>query len=312
MTRDLLHLLRRASARDLLCLARELAALRPLPRTPEPTMAMDDRQQVRDYAGVGGAGHGMTAHYWLHALQAAHRLARCRRVVDLCCGPAVQLALVAELLPDCEFVGVDLSHEMLAMAERHARARGLANLRLVHADATRLPFPAGWADGVMSTVALHHLPDQAGLRACLAEGRRVAGAHAAWYVVDLLRPRSAANVPWLSRRDHPGAPAAFVADFEHSWRAAFSVADWAQAAAALPGCRLAVTRPAPLFAVLATAPGPVPAATARAAAAGIVSVKGQRYATGSQRANAYSIDWDGVRQVLFPSRGRAADPAATG
>ena len=272
MISDYLQLLRRTSPGDLRCMFRELTTWRPMPRLPEPTMAMEDQAQVRAYATVVNANNGMTANHRLHAMHAVHRLARCRRVVDLACGPGGMLAMMAELIPTCEFIGVDQSDEMLATAEAHLRERRLGNVRLIKADITRLPFPDRWADGVMSTVALHHLPDTAALHACLREAQRINAREPAWYVVDLLRPRCAANVYSLSRRDDPDAPPAFTADFEHSWRAAFSPAEWTHAASYLSGCRLLMTAPVPLFTVLASAPVPPPPGAAGIISAGIVAL----------------------------------------
>lgn len=257
MLADLIRVARRASAADLLCLMREVLTLRRMPRTCEPTMAMEDLEQTIAYSQVGTAGGGMTAHYWLHALLAVRALGICRRVVDLACGPAIQLGLVARLRPDCEFIGVDLSAEMLARAQANMRAMGVENVRFVQADVTRIPLPDGYADGLMSTVALHHLPGLATVQAALSEGWRIAGAQAACYVVDLLRPRSAANVAGLARRDHPGAPTAFIADFEHSWRAAFTYADWRVAFAGHPRASLRTTRPSRLFMIASTPDVPV-------------------------------------------------------
>lgn len=257
MLADTFHVARRASLADIVCLAREALAVRRMPRTTEPTMAMEDLEQTLAYSQVGNAGGGMTAHYWLHALLAVRSLGQCRRVIDLACGPAIQLGMVARLMPECEFIGVDLSQEMLARAKANMQAMGVRNVRFVHADVTRIPLPDHYADGLMSTVALHHLPDLACVQAAIAEGWRVAGPQAACYIVDLLRPRNAANVPFLSRRDHPGAPAAFIADFEHSWRAAFTLADWRSVFRTRPLVGLRVTRPATLFMIAATPMVPV-------------------------------------------------------
>lgn len=49
-------------------------------------------------------------------------------VVDLGCGPANQLGLVARLNPGVNIIGVDLSEEMLAMAERNLLQWGIANV----------------------------------------------------------------------------------------------------------------------------------------------------------------------------------------
>ena len=96
------------------------------------------------------------------------------RVLDLACGPATQLAQVAELNADMEFTGLDLSTEMLASAEQHIRDCGLTNIQLTEGDITKLPqFLDASFDAVICTMALHHLPTLEHLDSCFSEIARV-------------------------------------------------------------------------------------------------------------------------------------------
>lgn len=77
-------------------------------------------------------------------------------------GQSAGLGLIARLNPDVGFIGVDLSDEMVDMAERNLKALGIANVLLRHGDIADLnPFGAVSADAVMPTVLRHHLPDEA-------------------------------------------------------------------------------------------------------------------------------------------------------
>lgn len=133
-------------------------------RALEPDLIMEDAAQVgrlpRGRSGWRGKGSGLPVpcHPYLRWGQAG----RHRAGSGLWLGQPAGLGLIARLNPDVRFIGVDLSDEMLDMAERNLQALGIANVTLRHGDITDLnPFGAANADAVMSTVVLHHLPDEA-------------------------------------------------------------------------------------------------------------------------------------------------------
>jgi ubiquinone/menaquinone biosynthesis C-methylase UbiE len=77
-------------------------------------------------------------------------------VVELCCGAGEAYALVADRADYA--IGVDVSVQMLMRAQRrHPR------LRVVQADATRLPLQDAVADTVLIHGGIHHVPDRIGL-----------------------------------------------------------------------------------------------------------------------------------------------------
>jgi ubiquinone/menaquinone biosynthesis C-methylase UbiE len=89
------------------------------------------------------------------------------RVLELGCGPGYFSPALAAAVPDGELVLADLQSEMLA----HARERvaSYANVRLVQADATRLPLATASLDAVVIVLMLGEVPDR---DACVAECRR--------------------------------------------------------------------------------------------------------------------------------------------
>jgi ubiquinone/menaquinone biosynthesis C-methylase UbiE len=85
--------------------------------------------------------------------------------------------------------GVDLSDEMLAQAEGHARQAGLGDrVSFCQGDAARIPFPDGSLDLVVSTLSLHHWSDPV---AVLDEIARVLRPGGAFLVFDLRRDLAA-------------------------------------------------------------------------------------------------------------------------
>lgn len=82
-------------------------------------------------------------------------------IVVPCCGTFPELPALAEAQPGRELVGIDLSAEMVRMA--NARAAGTPHARAVQGDASSLqtPAPEG-AAAVVSVFGLQQLPDPVG------------------------------------------------------------------------------------------------------------------------------------------------------
>ena len=211
---------------------RELVVSRSLPREPEPDLVMDDAEQVAAYAKAGRIDGVMSASYLFHSARISQVIQGCKTVLDLGCGPATQLGQVAQLNPDIEFTGVDLSPTMLQDAERHTAALGLRNVRFRPGDITRLEgIPDQSTDAVMSTVALHHLPTRQMLDDCFAQIRRVLKPGGALYLTDFSRLKSLKSVLFFAYMNAGHQPHLFSLDYERSLRAAFLKEDFVDAAA---------------------------------------------------------------------------------
>jgi ubiquinone/menaquinone biosynthesis C-methylase UbiE len=110
-----------------------------------------------------------------------------RKVLELCAGTGYASRLLAQMCPDAEVVGVDLSPEMVAVGRRKLRAAGLPNVALRVGDIADLPFPDGEFDAVMAVFGLHEVP-AAVRRAAVAESARVLRHGGLFATVDLDRP----------------------------------------------------------------------------------------------------------------------------
>jgi ubiquinone/menaquinone biosynthesis C-methylase UbiE len=79
-------------------------------------------------------------------------------VLDVGTGPGVLLVEFAKHRPDLSLTGVDLSADMIASATRNLEPfsdRAVARV----GDVTRLPFPDGSFDLIVSSLSLHHWDD---------------------------------------------------------------------------------------------------------------------------------------------------------
>jgi trans-aconitate 2-methyltransferase len=99
-------------------------------------------------------------------------------VLDLGCGTGRLTGLLLDRLPDGRAIGIDLSANMLATAQREMRADRRRRVSFVHADVSVLPV-VGRADAIFSTATFHWVRDHARLfrslfRALTPGGRVVA------------------------------------------------------------------------------------------------------------------------------------------
>jgi len=211
---------------------RETLSERTLPREPEPDLVMEDDEQVASYAHAGRIDGVMSASYLFHSANISATIHGCSNVVDLACGPATQLAQVAALNPDVQFCGIDLSPSMLDSARAHVASLGLKNVRFMQGDITKIDVESASADGVLSTMALHHLPTKEHLHACFSEIGRILRPGGAVYLTDFTRLKSLRSVLFFAYMNAKAQPHLFSLDYERSLRAAFELSDFQDAAKA--------------------------------------------------------------------------------
>lgn len=117
----------------------------------------------------------------------------CRQAAGDTLEVAVGTGLNLDRYPrDVRLTGVDLSPGMLAVARQRAAAAGIG-VRLLEADAQRLPFPGDAFDTVVCTLGLCAVPD---LAATVAELWRVLRPDGRLLLLDHVRP-DAHPLRWL-------------------------------------------------------------------------------------------------------------------
>jgi len=222
---------------------------RKQPRVPEPDLVMESVAQTESFSQAGDKGGVLAFLYLYNALQITSVLQPGDRVLDLACGPANQLVQVARLNPDVRFVGLDASPAMLQCAQSTLAQAGVSNVELVQADMSRLTkLEDANMDGVICTMSLHHLPDQAALCATLHEVRRVLKPQGRFYLMDFGRLKLLSTQRFFANDLRQSVQ--FTEDYFNSLRAAFSVAELSAAVAPLgPDVQRHVTMLAPFIVV---------------------------------------------------------------
>lgn len=216
----------------------ELVSRQRLARTPEPDLVMSNPDNVEEYRRAGLIDGNGASLYLFSAIQLCQLIRPGDRVLDLACGPANLLLMVAELNPEAEFVGVDLSPEMLDCAEALRQSTGLRNVRLQRGDITRLDGHADRsADVVMSTLSLHHLPTLDLLDRCFAEISRVLRPDGGVYLLDFSRLKRKKTVEYFSYQRTQGLSRFLSEDYYNSMMAAFHLEDYRRLMPTLAGLR---------------------------------------------------------------------------
>src|SRR5213080_1033785 len=119
-------------------LLRELTTRERAARVPEPCAIMDEPENVEAYLRAGIIERVLAPVYLYSAAQVCDVIRPGDLVLDLGCGPATKLGVVARLNPDVRFVGVDASEPMLKAGRAHLLAEGVSNVELRQNDITDL------------------------------------------------------------------------------------------------------------------------------------------------------------------------------
>jgi ubiquinone/menaquinone biosynthesis C-methylase UbiE len=112
------------------------------------------------------------------------------RVLDIGCGPGYFARMLTDAVgPTGSVVGIDAAPEMIEYASR--KARFLPNCRFQSGGAEALDFPDATFDVVVSSLMMHHMPDELRLQA-VREMRRVLRAGGTLLLADFTVPKQGA------------------------------------------------------------------------------------------------------------------------
>ena len=92
------------------------------------------------------------------------------KVLDLCTGTATNALKIAKSKPLSEVIGIDLSKDMLKIAQGKVKKSKVQNIKLYHMDATNMMFQDKFFDKILLSLVLHEVEENL---AVLAEAKRV-------------------------------------------------------------------------------------------------------------------------------------------
>lgn len=199
------------------------SASRPV-RQNEPLETMDDLDQVQSYVQAYAWG-GPTSALQIHHLRELAGLIRPGdTVLDLACGPGPLLLELAALYPDSRFIGADLSSTMLQHLDQQAASKKLSNISILLEDIRTLPtLGTAQVDLVISTSALHHLPDEDSLRQVFRRIRSLLKPDGGFYLFDFGLLKSSRTRELCVAEVAKLAPPLTARDYDLSLQAAFPV-----------------------------------------------------------------------------------------
>lgn len=94
------------------------------------------------------------------------------KILDLCTGTATNAITIAKKKTNAKIIGIDLSKDMLKVAQNKIRKNGLKNIRLFQMDATRLKFKSHCFDKILISLVLHELDEELAAK-IITEANRV-------------------------------------------------------------------------------------------------------------------------------------------
>lgn len=193
-------------------------------RVNEPYEAMNDLEQIRSYVKAyewGGPSSALQLH---HLRELSEMIRPGDTILDLACGPGPLLLELAELYPECQFIGADLSENMIAFVKEEALARDLKNVSVLLEDIRTLPSLDGVkVDLIITTSALHHVPDESGLRQVFERMKSLLHPGSGFYIFDFGLLKSHKSRDILVKEVARLAPPITVQDYDVSLQAAYPI-----------------------------------------------------------------------------------------
>jgi ubiquinone/menaquinone biosynthesis C-methylase UbiE len=199
-------------------------------RIPETDLSMDSEEAVSAFARAGQPNGILSGVYAFYTEQACRMIRPGDRVLDLGCGPAQLLMSIAALNWEANFIGVDSSAPMIERGNEALRCQAGRNLELRVDDMTKLDsIESKSIDVVMSSMAMHHLPDIDHLHRCFEAIERVLASDGRVFIADFGRLKSLKSIDYFVQRAIPPGEPVLERDYRASLRAAFSRDEFSRA-----------------------------------------------------------------------------------
>lgn len=189
-------------------------------RIPEQELVMESRDSVDAFNGAGAPGGPLFPIYHFNATSLSTVLPENATVLDIFCGSGQFMKYLLGGRPDINGIGLDLSHNMLRLAQQNFADAGLADrVKLLHGDAaTADTMVPARVDAVTCLSALHHCPRIDDLVAVFSTiGRLRERDGCAVWLFDLVRPEDATMVEMIPRMHEISIKQELNAAFKQDW-----------------------------------------------------------------------------------------------
>ena len=191
-------------------------------RKTEPHEIMDNLAQVKSYVQAYAWGGAMSVVQLHHISELSLMIRPGDTILDLACGPGPLLLELAAIYPECKFIGADLSPLMLQHLEQETRIRELKNVSVLRDDIrTLLSLQDRTVDLVITTIALHHMPDEVSLRTVFQRVRSLLKPGGGFYIFDFALLKSPKTRRIIVEEARKVAPPITTEDYDMSLQAAF-------------------------------------------------------------------------------------------
>lgn len=132
------------------------------------------------------------------------------KVCDVGCGEGLAVLLMAEAFPKSEFIGVDLSEEVIQTATQRAQTQGITNAAFICADAARLSQKPNFREAFDYVTAFDAIHDQTRPKEALDEIYAILKPGGIFSMIDI-----AADSRLKANRRHPMAAFLYTVSLMH-------------------------------------------------------------------------------------------------
>ncbi|BCN30749.1 class I SAM-dependent methyltransferase [Anaeromicropila herbilytica] len=114
------------------------------------------------------------------------------KILDICTGTASNAIAVASKNSDARIIGIDISKEMLQIADKKIKIQGLNNIKLYNMDATETKFKDNTFDVILISLVLHEISEELAEK-ILLEAKRILKPDGKLLIIEWEEPQSLLN-----------------------------------------------------------------------------------------------------------------------
>lgn len=193
-------------------------------RRPEPRLVMGDDDQVIQFDSEGEPSGNLVSSYLYISFRVTELINESSLVLDLGSGSGQLLSRIARYNPQTNFIGLELSPQMIAFANERIQRQQISNMEMRHQDMSLLDgFSDKSVDAIISSLAIHHLPDLKTLEVCFKNIARVLKDDGSIFLMDFNLLKREESIEYFINCESK-SPRRSLRDYSYSLRAAFPLA----------------------------------------------------------------------------------------